>query len=1135
MAFVRTVAPLWALAFLASGYASAQAVWQIGRFDQSPGEFTHRAAPALTYTVGSSDPKRDWPARQSTGSTYRIVFDLQQIRPYTLHIVALIDRPRVPTLSINVNGKKGSFFLHPKLSYSRSDDSFSFDPHESQSTVQAQIPAQLLKQGSNTIAITTVDSPPTASGDEEIGGFNYDALELTPSAPTTSARNKVALEPTIFFQQTSDGLAEIVDGFFTFDGPWQAQMVDLSVQGKHYRTQIPAGDFGESRVSFPVAAWDGTVPAKIAAPGIANSSEISLIAQRKWTVFVVPHTHLDIGYSDYQGKVAEIQSRVLARAQSLIHENPDFRFSPDGSWNVEQYLATRSEAKIADLMDLFKSGKMSLPAQYVNVLTGYASLETLYRSLYTSRDLSRKYNLPFEYANITDVPTYSGSYPSILASSGVKYWVGASNNDRAPVLFYNHWNEKSPFWWVGPDGKKVLFWYSRHYQQVQTLFGLPPQQLAIRESLPIYMQAFSTPTYKPDVALVYGVQVENTDLYPATATFATEWNKNYAYPKLQYSTFSDFFHYVEQHYSKDLPEFKGDGGGYWEDGIGSDAYFAAEDRANQNRALSAEVLSTVTHTLDPNLGPPTNAFTDIWRNIVLFSEHTWLSYNSVSQPNQDESIRQLRVKDNRAEQAALQIADVTDRSMSQLADQIHIPANTLVVFNSLNWKRDLMVETDLDENSGIVDLSTQKPIVLQVLSHQQRFKRVRFVSPDTPPVGYKCFSITRHQQPVTTPQLDKSQTVESDFYRITIDEKTGSLNSIFDKQLGRELVDMASPYKFGEYLYVTGGDGVTQMMHPFPALPPGRLTINNAANGKLLGVEQTSWGKSIRLASTNVNTPQVETEVLLFDHQKKIEFRIAVSKDYTERKEGVYIAFPVAAQNPQFAYASQQGSVDPSRDLMKGGSLEWFNVQQWMAVSDAGTSVGIVPVDASLASFGDINRGQWPGDFQPKSSTLFSYVMNNYWHTNYRAGQGGTFVFRYVMTSANALNGGALTRLGLDAMRSAEINEVVGQDKTGNPPRPLPAEGRSFLQIQGDGIALSTWKLAEDHRGTILRLMETDGKNTEGVIHLPSAQVTAASLCSGVEDDLQPLATSGDQVTVSLKPFEVVTLRVVNAADAKGQ
>ena len=43
---------------------------------------------------------------------------------------------------------------------------------------------------------------------------------------------------------------------------------------------------------------------------------------------------------------------------------------------------------------------------------------------------------------------------------------------------------------------------------------------------------------------------------------------------------------------------------------------------------------------------------------------------------------------------------------------------------------------------------------------------------------------------------------------------------IYDKQLQRELVDSKSPYKFGQYRYVTGGDGDTQMINPFPTLPP---------------------------------------------------------------------------------------------------------------------------------------------------------------------------------------------------------------------------------------------------------------------------------------------------------------------------
>ncbi|HEX4165472.1 MAG TPA: polysaccharide lyase family protein [Bryobacteraceae bacterium] len=1104
-------------------------VWQIGKFDDSPVEFGKHPTQKVRFVVGASNAARDWPGRQSSGQPYEVVFPLDNVqRNYRLKITVLIDQPRVPSLRIAVNEHAGTFFLHPKLSYSRSDFSYAFDPHESRSDLVIDIPSVFLRQGVNHLTITPVDDPPTAPEDKELGGFSYDALSLeqADAAAKSQKAMTVNFEPTIFFRKSETGLTEVVDAFVRFGQPAKAGRLLLQAGDQRYTSEYPDTEFGEQRLIFAIPEWKGDLQAQASFGSIEKSQHVTLKAQRQWTIFVVPHTHLDVGYTDYQGKVAETQPRVLTEAENLISQHPDFRFSMDGSWNLEQLLDTRPKPKRDEILELIRDGKMAMPAQYVNLLTGYASLETLYRSLYYSKKVASENHLPFEYANITDVPTYSGSYASVLASSGVKYWVAASNNDRAPVFYYDHWNEKSPFWWEGPDGKKVLFWYSRHYEQVQTLFGLTPQLNAVRESLPIFLQAYSKPSYKPDVALLYGTQVENTDLVPATATFAQHWNQEYAFPKLSYATFPDFFHYLDSHFAGDLPTFKGDGGGYWEDGIGSDAYFEAEDRRNQNAALSAEILSSVTHSINPDLNPPKHAFDDIWRNIILFAEHTWLSYNSVSQPDHDESIKQLRVKDGRAEQASLQIEDVANRSLSQLADQIHIPANTLVVFNSLNWKRDSLVETDFLEGPKLVDLTTNTEVPLEILSNKQGFLHVRFLARDLPAVGYKCFAIHYEHQALPKPIVTSTRVINGRFYRVTIDEKTGSIASIFDKELKRELVNTSSPYKFGEYVYVTGGDGDTQMINPFPALLPGKLTIHQAEAGKLVGVEQMPWGFDIRLASKNVMTPSVETELILFNDEKKIELTYRVHKNYTNAKEGVYIAFPVAAKTPQFDFANQQSWIDPARDLMKGGSLEWFNVQQWMAVSDPGLTVGVVPLDASLATFGDINRGKWPGNFKPESGTMFSYVMNNYWHTNYRAGQDGDFVFHYTVTSSSELDGGALSKLGIDAMRPIELNTVVSQDKDGDPPRPLPPTGSGFLDTSNQDVALITWKEAENGEGSILRFQELGGRATQASVRFIHANLESATLCSGVEDNLRELALRDGALSLSFKPYEVVTVRV---------
>ncbi len=792
-------------------------------------------------------------------------------------------------------------------------------------------------------------------------------------------------------------------------------------------------------------------------------------------------------------------------------------------------LETRPQAERDEIVDLIRSKKLGVPADYFNLLTGYASLETLYRSLYYSKGLSREYNLPFDYATTTDVPSYTGAYPSVLASAGIKYWAVGANQDRAPVLTHELWNEKSPFWWEGPDGKKVLFWYSWGYSEIRRFFTLDPTTALIHESLPQFLASYDKPTYKPDAALIYGAQDENTDLHPQLATFATAWNQAYAYPKLQYATFADFFSYVDQHSGAELSTYRGDMGPYWEDGVGSDAYFAAEDRQNQSNALSSEIVSTAAHTMNPNFHPPKVELNDAWNNILLFAEHTWGAGNSISQPDTDQAVKQLAVKDNFATQAHYQLEDITNRSLYQLAHQIQVPGRTIVVFNGLNWKRSALIETDLRKVEELVDLTTHQKVPLEVLSDigREGFVHVRFLASDLPSVGYKCFQV--HTVPKPAPTDSSSQpnpVIENKYYRITTNVQSGAIQSIFDKELQRELVDTASPYRFGQYLYVTGG-GQTQMIHPDKSLPVAQLVVHPATKGEYLGAQKTPWGYSIKLRSSDVNTPSISLEILLFDDEKKMEFRYTVDKSYTTAKEAVYFAFPAAVESPTFEYATQQGWVDPSRDMLKGASLEWFSVQKWMAVHNSKLAVEIVPVDASLASFGDINRGEWLGEFHPKTSTLFSYAMNNYWHTNYRAGQGGTFTFRYVVTSAEHLDPAGLTRIGWESMEAPAIDVVANQDRAGNPDGPLPAEGTSFLEIDAPNVALVTWKLAEDGKGRILRLQETAGQAGEVTVQFPHTNLHSASLCNSVEDNLHDLDVAGNLLHLSIHPHEVLTVRLI--------
>ena len=114
------------------------------------------------------------------------------------------------------------------------------------------------------------------------------------------------------------------------------------------------------------------------------------------------------------------------------------------------------------LIKYVQEKKIFAPPQEASLLTGFASLEVLIRSLYDGFNFNKKHGGSFDYVNITDVPSYSWSYASILAGAGLKYFVAASDNDNAPILLYSRLNEKSPFWWEGPDGSRILMWFSRN-------------------------------------------------------------------------------------------------------------------------------------------------------------------------------------------------------------------------------------------------------------------------------------------------------------------------------------------------------------------------------------------------------------------------------------------------------------------------------------------------------------------------------------------------------------------------------------------------------------------------------------------------------------------------------------------------
>jgi alpha-mannosidase len=1140
----------------AAAHAAEKTLWKIGTFDGSSGEFKsqdiHYSDPKSdpVFVVGQSRDK-DWyrfqpgPANGIAGGrlhpfTVKFVLTDAPLGVYRLKLAILYETPRLSFLKLEVNGHSGFFYFHPKLDFRAGDWEGTFVPQTSIDRKTISIPAAWLRKGENAFVLTALDDPATAQN--SLGaiapghtGLIYDALELVQDDAEQYNVNAFAaqIEPTIFYRETKAGLVEVVDVFVSASTLPQNDIAELRVARHSFsRPFSTTNEFGEARLVFDVPEWTGAAEATVRIGKLSASATVE--PAKKWTVALIPHEHLDVGFTDYPAKVAELHSQSIDQAMGLIKKTPDFRWTLDGSWVADQYVNGRSPAAREQFFEHTRDGSIVIPPEFANQHTGNASWEALARSLYGQHNLAREYKLPMaDAAQIVDVPAYTWGYASVLHDAGIKYFVAASNSWRAPVMLLGRWNEKSPFYWEGPDGGRVLMWYSRAYLQAHTLFGGPWRMESIRDSLPVFLQAYTRPDYTASTAIIFGTQLENTPLAKEQSEIVASFTHEYAWPKFEFSTVHSAMQQIEHEGKGDFPVVRGDFGPYWEDGYGSDAAHTAIHRENQHRIGTAEIMGAAVSSIDTRVLPDKAMLDDAWRNELLYDEHTWTYVSATTQPEHHQSEDQIALKGSRAARARGDINESIQRGWAQLEALVRTKDNSIAVFNSLNWTRSGIVETDLPDGTTLVDSSTGAEAPVEILYKGKGISlpgfgpgnvRVRFIAASVPAVGYKLYTI----KPIAKEQaasLDiRGNILENEFYRLTLDPSSGAITSVFDKQLGRELVDSSSPYKFGQYLYVSGGDNYPEnSLYRFGAgLRPPALTVHPATSGTLMSVTKNPLGIVATLGSSAPNTPSIQMEILLPNSTKDILITYHLHKDRVLTRESAYVAFPFAVTTPAFTYGSQAAWVNPAKDELAGGSREWYLPTTWATVYNPQVAASIVPLDAPLVAFGDIVRGQWPAEFQPKSSAIFSWLMNNYWGTNFPAWQGGDFTFRYAITSNAQFNAPSLTRFGLEALTPLERDDVPGtQDSS-----VLPNQEASLLEVGNPGVSLLTWKRAEDGDGTILRLQDTAGEASDVRIHSPFLTFERAWLCNLLEENHAEIGIQGKDLSVPIKPFQVLTLRL---------
>jgi len=1037
-------------------------LWQIGEFDGkaddlSPhGDFAHDPF----YVVGLSTPEKDWPRRHTgpldlwaggRARCFTVCFHLSAVPAQgdaTLHIATVDCYLLAPELTIRVNGKEiarhqipwGAPFIKPR-DYPGYAHACAID-----------VPGERLRVGENRIDIVT-----------SRGSFLiYDALRLEaapgfkPGAPRAGSYVRALTAPQLLLEREGRRVQPVLATVHHWGPSARAalrlagsppRIVALKEGRQVFECLLPAVDVARD--------VELTLDPVEAPPLTANTRVLPV---REWKVHLLHFTHLDIGYTHTQEEVERRQIEFLDRAQELIRRSADyppaarFRWLPEALWAVESYLNAADADKRKAFLDCVRTDRISLCATYANELTGLCSEEELYRVLDYAVRLRREHDLCIDAAMITDVPGCTWGMVTALADCGVRYLsMGPNPNHR--IGGTRCWDNR-PFYWVSPCGtRKVLCWMSPGYGWFRSGAGDRPIAMFKRSPLLGYLRKLEIERYPYAlVNLRYDVRGDNGHPDPDLPAAVKKWNETYLSPRLILSTPHRVFGELEARHGKRLPSVRGDFTPYWEDGAASTAAEAGLNRRSVERLVQAETLWAMLGREDY----PAARFDQAWRRAILYDEHTWGSWNSVSEPDAPFTVQQARYK----KQLALD-ADRLSRKLVEdaLAERRATggPVGVIEVFNTLSWPRtDLIVVPKTLHRAGECVRSEAGE---RVPSQRLAGGELAFLARNVPALGSARFLFEPGPAPGLGAARGAGTRLSNGLLAVDLDEETGAIRSLRARGIDAELVDRESGRGLNEYLYIAG----RTPENPKRVLP-GSVELRIVDRGPLVVTAE--------LRSSAPGAERLIRQVRLVDGLARVDLSNRIDKRAVREKEAVFFAFPFAVPDCEVRLDMPWAVVRPEKDQIAGAGKNFFAIQRWVDASGRDHGVTLATIDAPLVQMGAIrtdvldDRG-WLEHITP-SPRLFSYVMNNYWETNYKAYQEGLVRLDYsIRPHRGRFNPLDAQRFGLERHRPLIVLPARRDGPAARPPA---------LHLDAPGVLLTALAPARDGSAWLARLFAAAGK-----------------------------------------------------------
>ncbi len=754
-----------------------------------------------------------------------------------------------------------------------------------------------------------------------------------------------------------------------------------------------------------------------------NTHSVKLAPVRNYEVYFLPHSHVDIGFTHTQDDVEKLQWRNFDLGIELAEKTKDypdgaqFKWNAEITWAIEGYLRQASPEKKEQFLEAVRKDWIGLDALISSQLTGLQREEEMMNNQRFAIELSDKYGFDVNSAMISDVPGYSWGTVESLAKSGVNYFSSGPNHmPHLPHGGYQvgytmeAWGD-IPFYWASASGKeKVLFWMTSHGYSWFHSWSVDILSKAGGDPILRHLSELENQGYPYDlVQLRYTVGNDNGPPDETMPDFIKEWNEKYEWPKMRIATNKEMMLAFEKRYGDQLPVYKGDFTPYWEDGAASSALETGLNRKSADRLTQAETLWALTKS-DPI---PADLVDDAWRNVLLYSEHTWGANISKSQPDSEFTKSLWDVKQGFANNAD----DLSKKLLSSAMGSSEMEIIEAVqVFNSSSWTKTQLVTLPSDWNlkgMKIIDEDGNQ-LTTQKLSSGE----VVFVATDVPAWGAKKYLVKKGETTKIAQSNVEAHHISNEKISVRLNPITGDIAEIktTSGSLNNSGISTTDTLGFNAYWY-TGLN---------------KKNPKKQTNAKFEITEKGPLVNKIKVTSDAPGSEGLTREIMLLSGSDEIFITNTVEKTRVLEDENVRFSFPFDIPDGQVRIDIPWATVQPEKDQLKGANKNFYSVQRWVDISNDTMGMTLAPIEAPLLEIGDMHGQKWMADmdirpwikkYEP-STTLFSWTMNNAWFVNYKAFQEGPIPFQYVIKPHGKFDDLATKKWGISLTQPLVVSAI---------------------------------------------------------------------------------------------------------------